>query len=118
METAVLWVPGAGALIRAALAAHVPDPSMFRSGRDLAPWLGLVPRQNSCGGKEMLGGITKQGNPYLRRFLVLGATASLRWLRKRPDLLADWTKRSCSTGLRDLSPSRSPTSWRASPVRS
>jgi len=80
-------------LISAALAAHVPDPFMFRSGRDFAAWLGLVPRQNSSGVKEKLGEITKQGNPYLRRLLVLGATASLRWLHKRTDPLAVWTKR-------------------------
>lgn len=89
---ALKTVPGIGALISAALAAHVPDPSMFRSGRDFAAWLGLVPRQNSSGGKERLGKITKQGNPYLRRLLVLGATASLRWLHKRADPLAIWTR--------------------------
>src|SRR5271166_5024538 len=86
-------IPGIGALISAALAAHVPDPSIFRSGHDFAAWLGLVPRQNSSGGKERLGRITKERNPYLRRLLVLGATASLRWLHKRTDPLADWTKR-------------------------
>ena len=85
-------IPGIGALISAALAAHVPDPSAFRSGRDFAAWLGLVPRQNSSGGKDRLGRITKQGNPYLRRLLVLGATASLRWLHKRNDPLAVWTR--------------------------
>ena len=85
-------IPGIGALISAALVAHVPDPSAFRSGRDFAAWLGLVPRQNSSGGKEKLGRITKQGNPYLRRLLVLGATASLRWLHKRTDPLAVWTR--------------------------
>ena len=90
---ALKTIPGVGALISAALLAHVPDPSMFRSGRDFAAWLGLVPRQNSSGGKERLGRITKQGNPYLRRLLVLGATASLRWLHKRSDPLAAWTKR-------------------------
>jgi len=84
-------IPGVGALISAALAAHVPDPSAFPSGRDFAAWLGLVPRQNSSGGKERFGRITKQGNPYLRRLLVLGATASLRWLHKRTDPLALWT---------------------------
>jgi transposase len=89
---ALKTIPGIGTLISAALAAHVPDPSMFRSGRDFAAWLGLVPRQNSSGGKERLGRITKQGNPYLRRLLVLGATASLRWLHKRPGPLAAWTK--------------------------
>ena len=90
---ALKTIPGIGALISAALAAHVPDPSIFRSGRDFAAWLGLVARQNSSGGKERLGRITKQGNPYLRRLLVLGARASLRWLHKRTDPLADWTKR-------------------------
>jgi len=79
-------------LISAALVAHAPDPSAFRSGRDFAAWLGLVPRQNSSGGKDRLGRITKQGNPYLRRLLVLGATASLRWLHKRTDPLAVWTR--------------------------
>lgn len=90
---ALRTIPGVGTLISAALAAYVPDPSMFRSGRDFAAWLGLVPRQNSSGGKERLGRITKQGNPYLRRLLVLGATASLRWLQKRADPLAVWSTR-------------------------
>ncbi len=89
---ALKTIPGIGVLISAALAAHVPDPSMFRSGRDFAAWLGLVPRQNSSGGKERLGRISKQGNPYLRRLLVLGATSSLRWLRKRTDSVAEWTR--------------------------
>jgi transposase len=89
---ALATVPGIGALISAALVAHAPNPSAFRSGRDFAAWLGLVPRPNSSGGKERLGRITKQGNPYLRRLLVLGATASLRWLHKRTDPLAVWTR--------------------------
>ena len=89
---ALKTIPGVGALISAALAAHVPDPSAFASGRDFAAWLGLVPRQSSSGGKDRLGRITKQGNPYLRRLLVLGATASLRWLNKRTDPLAMWTR--------------------------
>jgi len=90
---ALKTIPGVGALISAAIAAHVADPSVFRSGRDFAAWLGLVPRQNSSGGKERLGRISKQGNSYLRRLLVLGATASLRWLDKRKDPLAEWTRR-------------------------
>jgi len=85
-------IPGIGSLISAALVAHAPDPSAVRSGRDFAAWLGLVPRQNSSGGKDRLGRITKQGNPYLRQLLVLGATASLRWLHKRTDPLAVWTR--------------------------
>ena len=89
---ALATIPGIGALISAALVAHAPNPSAFRSGRDFAAWLGLVPRQNSSGGKERLGRITQQGNPYLRRLLVLGATASRRWLHKRTDPLAVWTR--------------------------
>lgn len=90
---ALRTIPGVGVLISAALAAYVPDPATFRSGRDFAAWLGLVPRQNSSGGKERLGRITKQGNPYLRKLLVLGATSSLRWLSKRTDAVAEWTRK-------------------------
>ena len=71
-------IPGIGPIIASALAASVPDATAFRSGRDLAAWIGLVPRQNCSGGKERLGPISKQGDRYLRRLLVLGATAVLR----------------------------------------
>jgi len=71
---ALKTIPGIGVLISVALAAHVADSSVFWSGRDFAAWMGLAPRQNSSGGKDRLGRITKQGNPYLRRLLVLGAT--------------------------------------------
>ena len=57
---------------------HLPDPSVFRSGRQFAAWLGLVPRQNSSGGKERLGRVSKMGNGYLRRLLVVGATSVTR----------------------------------------
>ena len=55
---------------------------MFRSGRQFAAWLGLTPRPHSSGGKERLGGISKQGDGYLRRLLVVGATAVMRMTRK------------------------------------
>lgn len=61
-----------------AIAASVPDPSVFKSGRQFAAWLGLVPRQNSSGGKERLGRVSKMGNGYLRRLLVVGATSVTR----------------------------------------
>ena len=67
--------PGIGPVIASALAATIPDANAFSSGRQLAAWIGLVPRQNSSGGKEQLGRITKQGEPYLRRLLVIGAAA-------------------------------------------
>ena len=68
-------IPGVGIITATALAASVPDPSVFRSGRQFAAWLGLVPRQNSSGGKERLGRVSKMGNGYLRRLLVVGATS-------------------------------------------
>jgi transposase len=66
-------LPGVGPLIATALVASVPDPHIFKSGRDLSAWIGLVPRQNSTGGKERLGHISKAGNRYLRTMLVVGA---------------------------------------------
>ena len=66
------------------------DFSNFKSGRDFAAWLGSTPRQNSSGGKEKLGSITKQGNRYIRRRLVLGATSLLRVAGKRKGVLRDW----------------------------
>jgi len=77
-------IPGIGPITASAIAAAVPDASLFRSGRQFAAWLGLTPRANSSGGKERLGGITKQGDGYLRRLLVVGATAVMRMTRKNP----------------------------------
>jgi transposase len=75
-------IPGIGPITASAIAAAVPDASLFRSGRQFAAWLGLTPRPHSSGGKERLGGITKQGDGYLRRLLVVGATAVMRMARK------------------------------------
>lgn len=83
-------VPGIGPLIASAIAATVSDPNVFKTGRDFAAWVGLVPRQRSSGGKERLGHISKQGNPYLRKLLVLAATSHLRWKDKRDSALARW----------------------------
>lgn len=77
-------IPGIGPITASAIAAAVPDASLFRSGRQFAAWLGLTPRANSSGGKERLGGITKQGDGYLRRLLVVGSTAVMRMTRKSP----------------------------------
>jgi transposase len=70
-------IPGIGPIIATAIATTVADPHVFRSGREFAAWLGLVPRQNSTGGKTRLGGISKRGNRYLRRLLINGASANL-----------------------------------------
>jgi transposase len=75
-------IPGVGPVLASALVAAVADPKSFRSGRDLAAWIGLVPRQNSSGGKERLGGITKQGDRYLRQLLVVGAVAVIRYAQR------------------------------------
>jgi transposase len=83
-------VPGIGPLIASVIAASVPDPGVFRSGRDFAAWLGLTPSQYSSGGKEKLGPITKKGNRYIRKLLVVGSTSLLRVAHKRKGPLADW----------------------------
>jgi transposase len=83
-------IPGIGILTASAIAATVPDPSYFRSGREFSAWLGLVPRQNSTGGKDRLGRISKRGNPYIRRLLVIGATSMLRYARAKTAPGADW----------------------------
>jgi transposase len=73
-------VPGVGALAASAILANAPDPQAFKSGGDFAAWLGATPKQNSTGGKEKFGSITKQGNRYIRRLLVLGEGALCDWL--------------------------------------
>ena len=77
-------VPGIGVIGATALASTVTDPSDFKTGRDFAAWIGLVPRQHSTGGKERLSGISKQGDRYIRRLLVIGATAVVRQARQHP----------------------------------
>jgi transposase len=72
-------IPGIGPITATALTATVGDATVFESGRHLAAWLGLVPRQTSSGGRERLGGISKAGDGYLRRLLVHGARAVMRW---------------------------------------
>lgn len=82
-------IPGVGIITATALVATVANASAFRSGRHFAAWIGLVPRQNGSGGKMALGGISKKGEPYLRRLLVLGATAVVRYVRNKPEM-AGW----------------------------
>ena len=86
-------IPGIGPITASALVATVGDGRQFESGRDLAAWLGMVPRQNSTGGKTRLGRISKQGDRYLRRLLVIGATALLRHARSRQAIDAGWVDR-------------------------
>lgn len=90
MSRLLIEAPGIGKLIAAAIVAHMPDPGVFKRGRDFAAWLGLVPRQNSTGGKPALGAITKKGNRYIRKLLVLAATSLLHGVAKRKGALRDW----------------------------
>lgn len=84
-------IPGVGPLLASAFVASVADPTVFKTGRDLAAWIGLVPKQNSSGGKDRLGSITRAGNRYLRQMLVVGAMAVIRYAQrhgtKRPWLV-------------------------------
>jgi transposase len=83
-------IPGIGPITASAIAATITDPSLFTSGRQLAAWIGLVPRQNSSGGKERLGHISKKGDPYIRRLLVIGAHAVLRFARNGKATTTKW----------------------------
>jgi transposase len=85
-------IPGFGCITSTAIAAAVSDPSIFRSGREFAAWLGLTPRQNSSGGKERLGGITKMGDGYLRSLLVNGATAVIRFAKEEGSAKTTWIR--------------------------
>ncbi|MDF0522926.1 IS110 family transposase [Bradyrhizobium yuanmingense] len=83
-------IPGIGPITATALAATVPDATMFRSGREFAAWLGLTPKQNSTGGKDRLGRITKQGDSYLRHLLVIGARNVVRYPKARSRVGGGW----------------------------
>jgi transposase len=103
-------IPGVGPITASAIAATVTDASVFGSGRELAAWLGLAPRQNSSGGRERLGRITKKGDPYIRRLLVVGALAAIRVHRRA--LKRGHGSRAFASGSLKSSPrSRWPTRW-------
>ena len=94
-------IPGVGPVTASAIAATVSNVSLFRSGRELSAWLGLVPRQNSSGGKERLGRITKKGDRYIRRLLVVGALSAIRMHRKDPQSMP-WIAQLCEHKPRKL----------------
>jgi len=74
-------IPGVGPVLATALVASVVEPKAFRSGRDFSAWIGLVPKQNSSGGKERLGNISKRGDRYLRSLFTIGALAVIRYAK-------------------------------------
>lgn len=85
-------IPGIGALNATALVAAVADARTFARGRDLAAWLGLVPRQATTGGKPRLLGITKRGSKYLRKMLIQGARSALPSLSRSRTRLGQWLR--------------------------
>jgi transposase len=85
-------IPQIGPVIASALVATAGDATRFKNGRQFAAWIGLVPKQNSTGGKERLGGITKTGDRYLRQLLVVAASGMIRRVRANP-ALSPWFAR-------------------------
>lgn len=88
----LMTVLGVGPITASAIVATLGDASRFRNGRHFAAWLGLVAKQSSTGGKPRLGRISKMGDRYLRKLLVLGATARLRAVGREQSPLAQWTR--------------------------
>jgi transposase len=86
----LLTVPGIGPLVATALVAAVGNGAMFSKGRELAAWLGLVPRQHSTGGKPTLLGISKRGNRYVRILLIHGARSCLQHLKRQQHQIGSW----------------------------
>jgi transposase len=85
-------IPGIGPVTATALIAAIGDVTRFKNGRQLAAWLGLVPREHSTGGKPHVLGIRKRGDGYLRKLLVHGTRAPLGWLDTKPDERSQWLK--------------------------
>ena len=83
-------IPGVGPALATALVATVPDPTVFRSGRDFSAWIGLVPKQRSSGGKDKLGSISKRGDRYLRSLFTAGALAVIRYAKIRGTKHRPW----------------------------
>lgn len=90
-------INGVGPITASAVVAAIGDAKNFKNGRHFSAWLGLVPRQNSSGGKEVLLGISKRGDGYLRSLLIHGARASLQFAKDRDDYRSKWTLKKAET---------------------
>ena len=94
----LMEIPGVGPLLASAFVATVADPTVFKTGRSLSAWIGLVPKQQSSGGKQRLGSISKAGNRYLRQMLFVGSMAVIRYAERhgtrRPWLVQLMARRS------------------------
>jgi transposase len=86
----LMTIPGIGPIAATAITALVPAPESFRTGRDFAAWLGLTPLQKSTGGKHKLGAISKMGERTIRRLLIIGASAVIRWASRREAAPGAW----------------------------
>jgi transposase len=93
----LMTIPGIGPVTASALVATIGDPASFNGPREFAAFLGLVPRQHSSGGKERLGRITKMGNGYIRKLLVVGAHAVLVHHARHSDPLRTWARKLLET---------------------
>lgn len=85
-------IPGIGPITATAIANTVPDPTMFRSGREFAAWLGLTPKSHSSGGKDKLGRISKRGDRYIRHLLYVGAGNAIRFSKARAATGEAWIR--------------------------
>ncbi len=97
MARRLMTIPGLGPVTALAMAASIQDVSAFSGPREFAAFLGLTPKQNSSGGKERLGRISKMGNRYLRTLLVVGAHAVLYHRKPHDDVLRSWAKKLIQT---------------------
>jgi transposase len=103
-ETArrLMSVPGIGPVIATAIVALAPAANTFENGRHFTAWLGLVPRQHSSGGNERLGRTTKMGDRSLRRLLIIGANAVVRWAVRNPPPAGSWLAKMLARKPRQL----------------
>src|ERR671921_1412785 len=89
----LMTIPGIGPIAATAITALVSAPEGFRAGRDFAAWLGLTPLQKSTGGKQRLGAVSKMGERTIRRLLIIGASAVIRWADRREGQAGSWLAR-------------------------
>jgi transposase len=89
----LMTIPGVGVIAATALTTFAPPPETFAKGRDFAAWVGLTPRQHSSGGKERLGKTSKMGQRDIRRLLIIGAVAAVRWAARKGAPEGSWLAR-------------------------
>ena len=91
-------IAGIGPITATAIVATIGDANMFKNGREVSAWLGLVPRQYSSGEKMILGGISKRGDSYVRKLLIQVARSVVRTCENRTDKLSHWVAKNKQRG--------------------